>query len=98
MTRASPTRRPVGEAAVTCTCDIAGCRRAATVEVPLGGIVRVAPRDTDADPAPLCSEHARAVLARMESELTRLLERMDPNRNRSNRAMAGEDLGDAEER
>ncbi|MGH2429184.1 MAG: hypothetical protein ACRDGV_09960 [Candidatus Limnocylindria bacterium] len=76
------------------TCDIVGCGREATVrlsEPP--SALRIHPRLTSDDPVPLCAGHAEDVVHRLRREL----ERADPNRNPSNRAMSSEDLGDAED-
>ena len=78
-------------------CDIVGCPRPVAAEVPLEGVVAIRPRRSTGDPVPLCAEHAQSVLDEIRRAVDTALERADPNRNRSNLAMASEDLGDAEE-
>ena len=65
----------------------------------LRGLVSIAPRRTDDPLVPLCAEHARTVADEISRQVLAALEGVgaDPNRNRSNRAMSSEDLGDAEE-
>jgi hypothetical protein len=45
---------------------------------------------------PLCDVHAAKVIEAIRHQTEAALERADPNRNRSNRAMSSEDRGDAE--
>ena len=78
-------------------CDIVGCDAPVEVQVELAGLVSVRPRRRDGDPVRLCAEHARTVVAEVQRAVAGVLEREDPNLNRSNRAMSSEDLGDAEE-
>lgn len=76
------------------TCDITGCGREATVRLPQPpSVIRIHPRLTSADPVPLCAGHAEDVAHRLRREL----EHADGSLNPTNRAMSGEDLGDAEE-
>ena len=65
--------------------------------VPLFGLVNVAPRRTTLDPIPLCDRHGPHIAAEVQRQIGNALEEADPNRNRSNRAMSSEDLGDAEQ-
>ena len=79
------------------SCDVAGCQRPASVVLSLAGLVSLAPRRTSLDPVPLCDRHATEIAQDVQRQIGKVLEPADPNRNPSNRAMASEDLGDAEE-
>lgn len=67
------------------------------VEVELEGVLAIRPRRSDGDPVRLCAEHAKSVADEVRRKVESAIERTNPNMNRSNRAMSGENLGDAED-
>jgi hypothetical protein len=77
-------------------CDIVGCEREAADRFDLHGVIVVRPRRTTDEPIPLCAEHASTIAGEVEAQLRRAVNPRGANANRSNRAMSGEDLGDAE--
>lgn len=87
----------VTEAVPAERCDITGCGEPATATIDAGDWLRIGPRDSTGDHVSLCATHANAVVKRLDLELRRAAERRNPNLNPSNRAVASEHLGDAEE-
>jgi hypothetical protein len=57
----------------------------------------VEPRRSGGARLPLCAEHLHQLQRRVEEAYEETLAWADPNMTPSNRAAAGEDLGDAEE-
>ena len=78
------------------SCDVAGCPQPASVSGALAGVLVLAPRRTSVDPVPLCGRHASEIAAEVGRQLGGATVPDGPSRNRTNRAIAGEDLGDAE--